>query len=74
MNEQALDNELAKPEYTGLTDQQAASAVNAKTVSVRVPVDTGDLKFAMIGAGIWSGWNRQHPLAAATHQRAKHAH
>ena len=53
MNEQALDDELAKPEYTGLTDQQAASAVNLKTVSVRVPVDTGDLKFAMIGAGIW---------------------
>jgi len=53
MNEQALDDELVKPEYTGLTDQQAAAAVNAKTVSVRVPVETGDLKFAMIGAGIW---------------------
>ena len=53
MNEQALDDELVKPEYAGLTDQQAALTVNAKTVSVRVPVDTGDLKFAMIGAGIW---------------------
>jgi hypothetical protein len=28
MNEQALDDELVKPEYTGLTDQQAAAAVN----------------------------------------------
>jgi hypothetical protein len=53
MNEQALDDELAKPEYAGLADQQAADAINAKTVSVRVPVETGDLKFAMIGAGIW---------------------
>ena len=38
MNEQALIDELKKPEYQGLTDQQAADAINAKTVVVRSPV------------------------------------
>ena len=38
MNEQALIDELRKPEYAGLTDQQAADAVNAKTVQQSAPV------------------------------------
>lgn len=29
-----LSDELAKPEYAGLTDQQAADAINAKTVNL----------------------------------------
>ena len=35
MNEQALINELRKPEYQGLSDQDAADAINAKTVVAR---------------------------------------
>jgi len=36
---QALIDELKKPEYQGLTDQQAADMVNAKMVTVRKPVE-----------------------------------
>ncbi len=36
---QALIDELKKPEYQGKTDQQAADMVNAKTVTVRRPVE-----------------------------------
>jgi len=35
-----LAKEIAKPEYAGMTDQQIADAVNAKTVSVRQLVPT----------------------------------
>lgn len=36
---QALIDELKKPEYQGKTDQQAADMINAKTVTVRKPVE-----------------------------------
>lgn len=36
---QALIDELKKPEYQGMTDVQAAAAINAKVVPVRVHVD-----------------------------------
>jgi len=36
---QALIDELKKPEYQGMTDMQAAAAINAKIVAVRVPID-----------------------------------
>ena len=36
---QALLDELRKPEYQALSDQAAADAINAKTVTVRKPVD-----------------------------------
>ena len=36
---QALINELSKAEYASLSDQAAADAINAKTVTVRKPVD-----------------------------------
>ena len=36
---QALLDELQKAEYQGLSDQAAADAINAKTVTVRKPVD-----------------------------------
>ena len=36
---QALLDELRKPEYASLSDQAAADAINAKTVTVRKPVD-----------------------------------
>ena len=54
MNEQALIEELRKPEYQGLTDQQAADAVNAKTVMIRQPVDSGLLMDACISVGMWA--------------------
>ena len=36
---QALIDELKKPEYQGMTDAQAAAAINAKVVAIRVPID-----------------------------------
>ena len=53
MNESALDAELSLPEYAAMTDQQAADAVMAKTVTVRRPVDSGLLMDAAMALGIW---------------------
>jgi hypothetical protein len=53
MNEQALIDELKQPQYAGLTDQQAADAVTAKTVQIRQPVDAGKLMDAMMSLGVW---------------------
>jgi hypothetical protein len=53
MNEQALIDELKLPQYAGLTDQQAADTVNAKTVQIRRPVDAGRLMDAMMSLGVW---------------------
>jgi hypothetical protein len=53
MNEQALIDELKLPQYAGLTDQQAADAVTAKTVQIRQPVDAGKLMDAMMSLGVW---------------------
>ena len=36
---QALIDELSKDEYAGLSDQAAADAINAKTVTIRKPVE-----------------------------------
>jgi hypothetical protein len=36
---QALIDELLRPEYASLSDQSAADAINAKTVTIRKPVD-----------------------------------
>jgi hypothetical protein len=48
-----LATELANPEYAGLTDQQAADAVNAKTVMVRQLVETWRVKQYAIENSIW---------------------
>lgn len=53
MNESALDAELSLPQYTAMTDQQAADAIMAKTVTVRRPVDSGLLMDAAMALGIW---------------------
>ena len=45
--------ELSKPEYAGLTDQQAADAINAKTVIVQHSVAIRELKTYAIFSGIW---------------------
>jgi hypothetical protein len=49
-----LRDEISKPEYVGLTDQQVADAVNAKTVTVRRPVPTWLVRQAAIEAGYWA--------------------
>ena len=36
---QALIDELKKPEYSSLSDQAAADAINSKTVTIRKPVE-----------------------------------
>lgn len=53
-NEQALIEELSKPEYASLSDQEAADAVNAKTVTTRQPVDSGTLQDACMALGVWA--------------------
>ncbi len=50
MNYQALRDELALPAYEGLTDQQAANLLNAKTVSQTQPISSAEL-LAWSGAG-----------------------
>jgi hypothetical protein len=39
---QALLDELPKPEYASMSNQAAADAINAKTLTIRVPVPTAD--------------------------------
>lgn len=39
---QALIDELSKQEYASLSDQAAADVINAKTLTIRVPVPTAD--------------------------------
>jgi hypothetical protein len=54
MNEQALIDELKLPQYAGLTDQQAADAVNAKTVQVtREEVPAVELQKVCSENGLW---------------------
>jgi hypothetical protein len=51
MNESALIEELRKPEYAGLTDQQAADAVNAKTVQQSAPVAAQQIRLTLASRG-----------------------
>jgi hypothetical protein len=53
-NEQALIDELSKPEYASLSDQEAADAVNAKVVTERQPVESGTLQDACMSLGVWA--------------------
>ena len=53
MNLQALATELAKPEYASMTDQEAADAINEKTVTLRHLVPTWQVKQYAIEQGIW---------------------
>jgi len=54
MNEQALIDELRKPEYGTMSDQEAADAVNAKTVTIRQPVAAERVQAAAIASGLWA--------------------
>ena len=51
MNEQALIDELRKPEYQGLSDQQAADAINAKTVEQVRPVEAQAIRLTLASRG-----------------------
>ena len=48
-----LRDELARPDYAGLDDQAAADAVNSRTVAVRRPVPTWQVRQAAIEGGFW---------------------
>jgi len=54
MNEQALIEELRKPEYATMSDQEAADAVNAKTVTIRQPVAAERVQASAISTGLWA--------------------
>ena len=54
MTQDPLVDELRKPEYAALDDQQAADAVSAKTVTYRRPASSADVKAAAIRAGYWA--------------------
>ena len=63
---QALLDELRKTEYQGLSDQAAADAINAKTVTVRVLVDLWQIEEYARRNGIRQALKRaegnaQHP-------------
>jgi hypothetical protein len=49
-----LTIELSKPEYSGLSDQAAADAVNLKTVAVRDLVPCWLVKQTAIESGYWA--------------------
>ena len=49
-----LIEELKKPEYATLSDQEAADAVNAKTVTIRRPVSAEVVQAAAIDSGLWA--------------------
>ena len=53
MNEQALIDELKQPQYQTMTDQQAADAINAKTVVVRSPVSADKVQETASVNGLW---------------------
>jgi hypothetical protein len=49
----ALAAKIAEPQYTGLSDQLLADAVNALRVAVRRPVPTWQVRQAAIEGGYW---------------------
>ena len=53
MNLEALKTELAKPEYSGLSDQEAADAINAKVVTISQLVPNWKIKQHAILNGYW---------------------
>jgi hypothetical protein len=54
MNEQALIDELKQPQYATMSDQEAADAVNAKTVTIRQPVAAERVQASAISTGLWA--------------------
>jgi hypothetical protein len=64
-----LSDELSKPQYASLSDQAAADAINAKTVTVQETVQIHKLKEYAIINGIWpklkAGQANSNPVVAA---------
>ncbi len=54
MNEQILIAELQKPEYSGLSDQEAADAINAKTATIRRPVPAPMIRLRAMSLGMYA--------------------
>ena len=54
MNMQALKTELTLPKYSEMSDQEAADAINAKTVSRSRLVGTWEVKKKAITDGYWA--------------------
>ena len=54
MNEQTLIDELQKPEYSGLSDQAAADAINAKTATIRQPVPAPMIRLRAMSLGMYA--------------------
>ena len=50
----ALQVELSQARYAGMSDAEAAAAVNARTVTIRVPVETWRVRQAAIEGGYWA--------------------
>ena len=50
----ALQVELSQARYAGMSDADAAAASNARTVSLRVPVETWRVRQAAIEGGYWA--------------------
>lgn len=48
-----LSEEIAKPAYAGMTDEQAAAAINAATVPVPTPIDPLAVKRYLMVVGKW---------------------
>lgn len=53
MDYAALKAELAKPAYAGMTDAEAAVAINAATVVVKRPVQSADARRYLMLVGKW---------------------
>jgi len=51
MNEQALIDELKQPQYATMSDQEAADAVNAKTVQQSEPVAAQQIRLTLASRG-----------------------
>jgi hypothetical protein len=51
MNEQALIDELKQPQYATMSDQEAADAVNAKTVQQSAPVPAQQIRLTLASRG-----------------------
>lgn len=57
MTQDPLVDELRKPEYASLDDQEAADAINAKTVTYRRPASSKQSRtHSGVGGWILDGW------------------
>lgn len=50
----ALQVELSQARYAGMSDAEAAAAINARTVTIRVPVETWRVRQIAIEGGYWA--------------------